>query len=43
MTIQAKLVPGGVDVGFEPGFMSHEISLGLKWNRDLPVPDVLQK
>jgi len=41
MTIQAMLVPGGVDVGLEPGFMSHEISLALKWNRDLP--DVLQK
>ena len=36
MTIQAMLVPGGVDVGLEPGFMSHAISVPLIWNRVPP-------
>ena len=26
-------MPGGVDVGLEPGFLSHVISLALTWNR----------
>ena len=37
---QSEAGAGGVDVGLEPGFMSHEISLALTWNR-VP-PDALQ-
>ncbi|AHF64621.1 hypothetical protein Syncc8109_2296 [Synechococcus sp. WH 8109] len=37
---QSEACAGGVDVGLEPGFMSHEISLSLTWNRVLP--DALQ-
>ena len=37
---QSEACAGGVDVGLEPGFMSHAISVPLTWN---PVPpDVLQ-
>ena len=36
MTSSAKPVPGGVDVGLEPGFVSHGISLPLIWNRVPP-------
>jgi len=30
---QGKACAGGVDVGLEPGFLSHVISLALTWNR----------
>jgi len=38
---QGEACAGGVDVGLEPGFLSHLISLALAWNR---VPsDALRK
>jgi len=38
---QGKACARGVDVGLEPGFLSHVISLALTWNR--VSPDALRK